>query len=90
MRHAAVFPRGGMELKPAREEAYGDPIPQNVNFLDQKSKFHFSLPPPALRIFILRTSPRLLYLPLRFLLSAILFPNEIYFFLSAISYSLRG
>ena len=21
-----------------REEAYGDPIPQNVNFLDQKSK----------------------------------------------------
>ena len=43
MVHAAVFPRGGMKLKPAtatREEAYGDPTPQNVNFLvDQNSQY---------------------------------------------------
>ena len=33
-----------------REEAYGDPIPQNVNFLDQKSKVKVMTPMRILKI----------------------------------------
>ena len=39
-----------MELKPAKKPAaYGNPIPQNLNFLDQKSKNlkGCSIPPPG-------------------------------------------
>ena len=32
------FSERGVKLKPAEEAAYGDPIPQNVNYIDQKSK----------------------------------------------------